>query len=139
MPEGKRELIVDIFLRPDGLLRPGWRFLLYVLIGFALFYFFGLLGDLWRQMGIGAIWRGPIAEASLVVAVFLPALIMARIHWHALRLWLKRLAIVPKPAPPRRAVSGTDGLVPPAPGSRQAGETRGSPTSDGATSIQNPA
>ena len=32
MPEGKRELIVDIFLRPDGLLRPGWRFLLYVLL-----------------------------------------------------------------------------------------------------------
>ena len=82
MPAGKRELVVDIFLRPDGLLRPGWRFLLYVLIGFTLFYFFGLLGDLWRQMGIGAIWRGMIAEASLVVAVFLPALIMARIENH---------------------------------------------------------
>jgi membrane protease YdiL (CAAX protease family) len=80
MPEGKRDIIIDIFLQPDGLLRPGWRFLLYVLIGFALFYFFGLLGDLWRQIGIGAIWRGMIAEGSLVVAAFLPALIMARIE-----------------------------------------------------------
>jgi len=89
----------------------------------------GRLEPLTRGAVRTALWRLPA----------MTALIMARIHWHALRLWLKRLAIVPKPAPPRRAVSGTDGLVPPAPGSRQAGETRGSPTSDGATSIQNPA
>ena len=36
LPEGKRDHIVDIFLQSDGILRPGWRFLLYVLIALAL-------------------------------------------------------------------------------------------------------
>ena len=78
--EGKRDLIVDIFLQSDGVLRPGWRFLFYVLIALALFYFFGLTGDVWRQLGVNAIWRGLISEASLVIAAFLPAVIMARLE-----------------------------------------------------------
>ena len=78
--EGKRDLIVDIFLQADGILRPGWRFLFYVLIALALFYFFGLTGDVWRQLGVNAIWRGLISEASLVIAAFLPAVIMARLE-----------------------------------------------------------
>jgi uncharacterized protein len=40
------------------------------------------------------------------------AVIVARIHWHALRLWLKRLAIVRKPAPPPARL--TRGGAPPA-------------------------
>jgi hypothetical protein len=67
------------------------------------------------------------------------AVIVARIHWHALRLWLKRLPIVPKPAPPRHAVSATAGGSASPPSLRQAGETRISPTRGDAASIQNPA
>jgi DUF1365 family protein len=63
------------------------------------------------------------------------AVIVARIHWHALKLWLKRLAVVSKPAPPRRAVSRAEGNA----SLQQAGETRVSPTSDAPASIQNPA
>jgi len=85
----------------------------------------------------------PLTRGAVRVALWtlpaMTALIVARIHWQALRLWLKRLAIVPRPAPPRRTVSGPDGLATPGPGSRQAGETRVSPTGDDATSIQNPA
>ena len=89
----------------------------------------GQLEPLTRGAVHRALWRLPA----------MTALIVARIHWHALRLWLKRLAIVPRPAPPRRAVSGTDGLASPQPGWCPPGETRVSPTSDDATSIQNPA
>ena len=78
--KARRDLIVDIFLQSDGVLRPGWRFLFYVLIALALFYFFGLTGDVWRQLGVNAIWRGLISEASLVIAAFLPAVIMARLE-----------------------------------------------------------
>ena len=82
----------------------------------------------------------PLTRAAVRFALWtLPAMtavIVARIHWHAIKLWLKRLAIVPKPAPPQSPVSGAEGL---APTLRQAGETRVSPTSDAAGSIQNPA
>jgi len=64
------------------------------------------------------------------------AMIVARIHWHALTLWLRGLAIVTKPAPPRYAVSHAAAA---APTLREAGGTRVSPASDDATSIQNPA
>lgn len=83
----------------------------------------------------------PLTRGAVRFALWtLPAMtavIVARIHWHALRLWLKRLAIVSKPAPPRRAVSRDDAPAEPAPSLRQAGQTRVSPTSDDAASIQN--
>ena len=83
----------------------------------------------------------PLTRASVRFALWtLPAMtaaIVARIHWHALKLWLRKLAIVPKPAPPRRLVS-RDGDAP-APALREAGAKRASPTSDDAASIQNPA
>ncbi|HEY8974868.1 MAG TPA: DUF1365 domain-containing protein [Burkholderiaceae bacterium] len=85
----------------------------------------------------------PLTRGAVRLALWtlpaMTALIVARIHWHALRLWLGRLAFVPRPAPPRRAVSGKDGLADPAPTLREAGEARVSPASDDATSIQNPA
>ena len=65
------------------------------------------------------------------------AMIVARIHWHALRLWLGKLAVERKPAPPRRPVSR--GEADAAPALRQAGGARVSQASDEAASIQNPA
>ena len=91
----------------------------------------------------------PLTRGAVRFALWtLPAMtavIVARIHWHALRLWLKRLAIVRKPAPPQRPVSRADAPAAPAPtptptpSLRHAGQTRVSPTSDDAASIQNPA
>ncbi len=42
-----------------------------------------------------ALWRHPAMSFGVV----------ARIHWQAVRLWLKRVPFVPKPAPPDRPVS----------------------------------
>jgi hypothetical protein len=46
----------------------------------------------------------PLTRSAVRFALWtLPAMtavIVARIHWHALKLWLKKLAIVGKPAPP---------------------------------------
>ena len=51
----------------------------------------------------------PLTHAAVRLALWtLPAMtaaIVARIHWHALKLWLKRLAIVRKPAPPPARVT----------------------------------
>ena len=61
----------------------------------------------------------PLTPATVRFALWtLPAMtavIVARIHWHALRLWLKRVKFVPRPAPPATpltrggaaAISGT--------------------------------
>ena len=85
----------------------------------------------------------PLTRGAVRFALWtLPAMtavIVARIHWHALKLWLKRLAIVSRPAPPQRLVSRAGDAVDPPQTLRRAGETRVSPTSDDATSIQNPA
>ena len=64
------------------------------------------------------------------------AVVVARIHWHALRLWLKKLPIVGKPAPPASAV--TRGA--PADGAAQpTASARPSPSADAASSTENPA
>ena len=63
----------------------------------------------------------PLTRAAVRLALWrLPAMtavIVARIHWHALRLWLKKLAVVRKPAPPaarvtRRAAAAPAGADP---------------------------
>ena len=81
----------------------------------------------------------PLTRSAVRFALWtLPAMtavIVARIHWHALKLWLKRLAIISKPAPPAASVTRGEPAVD---GSAQAG-TRLSPTTDDATSAQNPA
>ena len=77
----------------------------------------------------------PLSASTVRFALWaLPAMtlgIVARIHWQALMLWLRKLAIVGKPAPPALAVTrGTASL-------RQAGASRLSPTSDPAAPLQN--
>ena len=75
------------------------------------------------------------------------AVIVARIHWHALKLWLKKIPFVAKPAPPTGEVSrgGSTAGHGTAPLSRPLAKaptptTSGlSPTSDDATSAHNPA
>jgi DUF1365 family protein len=79
----------------------------------------------------------PLSACAVRFALWaLPAMtlgIVARIHWQALMLWLRKLAFVSKPAPPAHAVTrGTTSL-------RQAGASRLSPTGDAATPAQNQA
>jgi len=87
---------------------------------------------------IESLTRGTVRFALWTLPA-MTAVIVARIHWHALKLWLKRLAIVARPAPPRRPVSRADQAAGPVPGLREAGKTRVSPTSGDAASFQNPA
>ena len=81
----------------------------------------------------------PLTRSAVRFALWtLPAMtavIVARIHWHALRLWLKKLPVIAKPAPPPHGVTRGEagGAGNPAPA------TRPSPTSDRSTSAQNPA
>ena len=82
----------------------------------------------------------PLTAATIRTALWtLPAMtlvIVARIHWHALKLWLKKLPIVGKPAPPPELVSrGRPWAGPEEPASA----TRLSPITESVPSIQNPA
>ena len=82
----------------------------------------------------------PLTRATVRFALWtLPAMtavIVARIHWHALKLWLKKLPIVSRPAPPVQAVTrGGEAADPGIPASAM----RLSPTNDSSTSAQNPA
>jgi hypothetical protein len=70
---------LSTFLQSDGVLRPGWRFLFYVLIALALFYFFGLTEMCGASLASMRLARADF-EASLVIAAFLPAVIMARLE-----------------------------------------------------------
>jgi DUF1365 family protein len=51
----------------------------------------------------------PLTRATTRFALWtlpaMTAMIVARIHWHALKLWGKRLAFVSKPAPPAAAIT----------------------------------
>jgi DUF1365 family protein len=82
----------------------------------------------------------PLTPASVRHALWsLPAMtavIVARIHWHALKLWLKKLPIIGKPAPPAASVSRAAQA---AQGFPQAGASRLTPTGEATTSAQNPA
>ncbi len=53
--------------------------------------------------------RGALSDASLLATLvrypLLTAKVIAGIHWEALRLWLKRVPLVDRPAPPRHAVT----------------------------------
>ena len=85
----------------------------------------------------------PLSPGAVRFALWtLPAMtavIVARIHWHALRLWLAKLAIVPRPAPPARPVTRGTTAADDAPTLHDAGASRLSPTRDDAAAIQNPA
>ena len=84
----------------------------------------------------------PLTAAAIRIALWkLPAMtlaIVARIHWHALKLWLKKLPIVGKPAPPAELVSRGGAQPHPRP-EEPASATRLSPTTQSTSSIQNPA
>ena len=73
----------------------------------------------------------PLTAATVRFALWtLPAMtavIVARIHWHALKLWLKKVPFVSKPAPPPAAVTT----------SPQDATMRLPPTGDDATSTHN--
>jgi uncharacterized protein len=55
----------------------------------------GTLSPLTAQSARRAFWSTPLMTFGVV----------ARIHWHALQLWFKRVPFHPKPAPPRALVS----------------------------------
>jgi DUF1365 family protein len=81
----------------------------------------------------------PLTRGAVRFALWtLPAMtavIVARIHWHALKLWLKKLPIVGKPVPPELAVSR--GRAPTA-GATSAKPTRPSPTRAERAAVENP-
>jgi len=83
----------------------------------------------------------PLTRAAVRFALWtfpaMTAVIVARIHWHALKLWLKKLPIVGKPAPPASAVSRQP--IAPASGGRSAPAKRASSTTASSASAQNPA
>ncbi|MFO1148793.1 MAG: DUF1365 domain-containing protein [Alsobacter sp.] len=68
--------------------------------------------------------RKPLTTRELLAALgavpLLTATVVAGIHWEALKLWLKGLRLVPRPAPPP-AVSFGDGSIAPRPASVRAG------------------
>ena len=80
----------------------------------------------------------PLTPAAVRLALWtLPAMtavIVARIHWHALRLWLKKLPIVGKPAPPATGVTRGG---PAAGAASAASPIRASPTAENTGSAQN--
>jgi len=55
----------------------------------------GTLEPLTARARRRALWSLPAMTATIV----------ARIHWQALRLWLRRVAFIPKPPPPARALT----------------------------------
>jgi DUF1365 family protein len=83
----------------------------------------------------------PLTRATVRRALWtfpaMTAVIVARIHWHALKLWLKKLPIIGKPAPPVSDVSSRTAT--PAPDGRLAHSTRPSQTNASPASAQNPA
>ena len=82
----------------------------------------------------------PLTRGAVRFALWtLPAMtavIVARIHWHALKLWLKKLPIIGKPVPPELAVSR--GRAPTA-GATSAASTRPSPTRAERGAVENTA
>jgi DUF1365 family protein len=82
----------------------------------------------------------PLTRAAMRLALWtLPAMtavIVARIHWHALKLWFKKLAIVRKPAPPPAFV--TRGAARPDIHQRE-DAARSAPASPDAASASHPA
>lgn len=69
-------------------------------------YFDGGLGLTAALVG----YRRPLTDRALALAIALHPLmtlkVMAAIHWHALRLWLKGVPVFRKPVPPAQAVTG---------------------------------
>lgn len=65
---------------------------------------------------VASLWgrRRALTDAALLRLFFtLPLITMktvAAIHWEALRLWLKGLRLVPRPAPPAASVSASGGI-----------------------------
>ncbi len=86
----------------------------------------------------------PLTPAAVRCALWtfpaMTAVIVARIHWHALKLWLKKLPIVRKPVPPATALTRgaqADGAAAASP--NPAPSMRLSSTADDASTAQNPA
>jgi DUF1365 family protein len=54
--------------------------------------------------------RRPLTDASILAATaaipLLTLKVIVAIHWEALKLWLKGVSLVPRPAPLRKAVRG---------------------------------
>lgn len=79
-PTESQSEFVAVFLRPDGMLRAGWRLLLYLVMGVALVLGMGFVLGALRNLRISAIWLGFISEATLVIAAFVPAIVMTKIE-----------------------------------------------------------
>jgi hypothetical protein len=83
----------------------------------------------------------PLTAATVRFALWtLPAMtavIVARIHWHALRLWLKKIPFVRKPAPPPAAITSSPQAADATSERRQGAATEPSQTAADTTSAHN--
>lgn len=61
-------------------MRPGWRLLLYLLMGATIFLALGFILQPWQAHGAGRLWLLFISEGLVVVAAMVPAFVMARIE-----------------------------------------------------------
>jgi membrane protease YdiL (CAAX protease family) len=69
-----------VFLGPEGL-RPGWRFVLYLVAFFAVFFALGFVTQLFlhrRSRQPISLWLGLISEFELLIAAIVPAIVAAK-------------------------------------------------------------
>jgi hypothetical protein len=81
-PEAKpAPLLYSVFIGPDGLLRPGWRFAIYLVAFFALLYVISIAIKPLLHLHPHQkppIWVFLVGELESLVAAILPALVLAR-------------------------------------------------------------
>ena len=79
LPPTFNDRMHTVFVGAEGLRTP-WRILLYLIMAAALLFILGSLLHEWKPKGGARIWLGMVSEAQLMIAVIIPAFIMARIE-----------------------------------------------------------
>lgn len=75
----KPSALRTIFFGPQGI-RVGWRLVLYLLMGAAIFVMFGFILQPLNVHGAARLWLQLASEGTVVIAAIVPAFVMARIE-----------------------------------------------------------
>jgi membrane protease YdiL (CAAX protease family) len=70
----------ELFFSQEQGLRPGWRFVLYVLMGIVVFFSVNTMYELWSPQGLSILWLRLLGELQYLVSGFVPALILSRLE-----------------------------------------------------------